>query len=215
MTTILITGANRGIGAELMKVAGQHGLTTIGTARQPEGVLWPVNVTDEASLKAAADRMGNEALDILVCNAGIYADKGKSLEETTAQDWADSLAVNTTGVFLTIRAFLPHLRRAKRPRIAVMASIMASSARAPGGSLAYRASKAAAVNLACNLATDLRSDGIAVAALHPGWVRTEMGGGEADIDVEESAAGLFQQITSLSLENTGGFRSYDGSEIAF
>ncbi|MEL7172983.1 MAG: SDR family NAD(P)-dependent oxidoreductase, partial [Pseudomonadota bacterium] len=100
-------------------------------------------------------------------------------------------------------------------RCAIISSIMASSARAPGGSYIYRASKAAATNLACNLAKDLSARGIAVGAYHPGWVRTDMGGSAADIDVTEAAAGLLARFETLSPDSSGIFEDYRGDAIAF
>ncbi len=94
-------------------------------------------------------------------------------------------------------------------------SIMASSERAPGGSYIYRASKAAATNLARNLAIDLKGRGIAVGAYHPGWVRTDMGGPSATVEVEDSAKGLMQRFDALSLATTGVFEDYRGEAIPF
>jgi NAD(P)-dependent dehydrogenase (short-subunit alcohol dehydrogenase family) len=92
---------------------------------------------------------------------------------------------------------------------------MGSNAEASGGSYIYRASKAAATNLATNLALDLKPEGIAVASYHPGWVRTDMGGGSADISVEESAAGLLTRFDALDLETSGVFEAWDGRRIPF
>jgi NAD(P)-dependent dehydrogenase (short-subunit alcohol dehydrogenase family) len=97
--------------------------------------------------------------------------------------------------------------------VAVIASVMGSQARAPGGSYIYRSSKAAAVNVARNLAADLQPEGIAVGAYHPGWVRTDMGGSGADIDVLTSAKGLSARFDALSVASTGCFESYDGTTI--
>ena len=92
---------------------------------------------------------------------------------------------------------------------------MASDARAPGGSYAYRASKAAALNLGRNLAVDLAPEGIALGIYHPGWVRTDMGGGEADIDVSEARDGLIARFDALTLDTTGCFEGWDGNPIPF
>ena len=121
---------------------------------------------------------------------------------------------NVSGVFLTVQALLPALRAAGG-KIAVISSQMGSSEKASGGSYIYRASKAASANLARNLAADLRGDGIAVAAFHPGWVRTDMGGSSAAISPEESATGLVAEIEALSLANTGAFLNWDGRPHPF
>jgi NAD(P)-dependent dehydrogenase (short-subunit alcohol dehydrogenase family) len=123
--------------------------------------------------------------------------------------------VNVTGVFLTVQALLGNLRRAEKPKIAIISSQMASHARAPGGSYAYRASKAAALNIGRNLASDLKPDGIAVGIYHPGWVRTDMGGMEGDISVEESVEGLLHEFDVLDMSTTGCFHTWDGRIHAY
>jgi len=125
------------------------------------------------------------------------------------------MMTNVAGVFFTVRAFLPSLVAAPQPKIAIVSSVMASSEQAPGGAYIYRASKAAATNLARNLAVDLKQPGVAVGAYHPGWVRTDMGGPNADIEVEESAKGLLERFEALSLETTGVFEDYRGKAIPF
>jgi NAD(P)-dependent dehydrogenase (short-subunit alcohol dehydrogenase family) len=110
---------------------------------------------------------------------------------------------------------LPHLRRAEGARIAIISSQMASDTRAPGGSYIYRASKAAVLNLGRNLASDLKGDGIAVGIYHPGWVRTDMGGGTAEISVEEASTGLMARFDHLSLADTGCFLTWDGRTHPF
>lgn len=209
---VLITGANRGIGKAILDNYTAAGASVIGTQRGA-GDLHRLDVTDPSSVTALAAGTGDIALDLLVCNAGIYADKGQSLDHGyPLQMWADGFATNVTGVFLTVQAFLPHLRRAKAGKIAIIASQMGSDTRAPGGSYIYRASKAAALNLGRNLATDLKSEGISVGIYHPGWVRTDMGGSSAAISVAESAAGLIARFDALGPTNTGCFETWDGQQ---
>ena len=132
------------------------------------------------------------------------------LNDYSAELWAKTLAVNVTGVFLTVQAMLPSLRLAETPKIAILSSQMGAQTNAPGGSYAYRASKAAALNLGRNLAEDLKEEGIAVGIFHPGWVRTDMGGDAGEITVQEAASGLLHEFQALSLETTGCFRTWDG-----
>ncbi|WP_371056129.1 SDR family NAD(P)-dependent oxidoreductase [Rhodosalinus sp. K401] len=211
----VITGANRGIGAALDAGLRAAGWTVSGTARAGDGFL-PLDVRDPESVGALAARLDSVPVDLLVCNAGIYPDKGESLADGyPAEMWAETFAVNVTGVFLTAQALLPNLQISDAPRIAVISSQMGSSTRAPGGSYIYRASKAAAVNLGRNLATDLAPLGIAVGIYHPGWVRTDMGGARAEIGVEDAARGLIERFGELSVATTGRFLTWDGREHPF
>ena len=214
--TVLITGANRGIGAELRSHYAARGETVLGTHRHParEGLL-TLDVTDPASAAALGRTLTDTALDLVVCNAGVYLDKGERLTDGYPPAlWAQTFATNVTGVFLTVQALLPHLRAGKG-KIAIISSQMGAQERATGGSYIYRASKAAVLNLGRNLAADLRRDGIAVGIYHPGWVRTDMGGAGADISEEEAARGLAARFDALSLATTGCFETWDGRAHPF
>ncbi len=211
---VVITGASRGIGKEMSKQLCDAGHDVTGTSRDhSSGVR--LDVTDPGQQARFAAQIKDQPVDLLVCNAGVYLDKGMALEDYTAEVWGKSLAANVTGVFLTVQALLPNLRLAQAPKIAIISSQMASHARAPGGSYAYRASKAAALNIGRNLSTDLKPEGIAVGIYHPGWVRTDMGGEEGDITVEESASGLIREFDVLTVETTGCFHTWDGRIHAY
>jgi NAD(P)-dependent dehydrogenase (short-subunit alcohol dehydrogenase family) len=214
--TVLVTGANRGIGAALLDLYRAEGRPAFGTARSPDANLLPLDVTDPASHAALADRLAGLPIALLVCNAGVYLDRGHRIDRGVPPDlWAATFAVNVTGVFLTVQSLLPNLRSAPQAKIAILSSQMASHARAPGGSYIYRASKAAALNLGRNLAADLRAERIAVGIYHPGWVRTDMGGPGADIAVGTAVQGLAARFDALSLATTGCFESWDGSPKPF
>lgn len=218
---IVITGASRGIGAGLHAAYTARGQTVIGTIRSGEGEEsaqdggWrSLDVTDPESVARFAEGLDSVPVELLVCNAGVYPDKGMKLaDDYPAEIWAEAFATNVTGVFLVIQALLPNLQMAERPRIAVLSSHMASTLRAPGGSYVYRASKAAALNLGRNLATDLAPLGIAVGIYHPGWVLTEMGGPKADITVEQSVTGLLERFDALTPEHTGVFETWQGDPL--
>lgn len=210
---VLITGANRGIGACLAELLTTRGDEVLATTRRFDGLI-SLDVTDPGAHLDLARRLRNDTLDAVVCNAGIYHDKGQRLEGGyPARMWAETFAVNVTGVFLTIQALLPMLRRSERPRVLILGSQMGASSRARGGgSYIYRASKAAVLNLGQNLAADLRAENVAVGIYHPGWVRTELGGNHAEITVSEAAAGLVDRLDALSLDTTGSFQTWDGRE---
>lgn len=212
---VLITGASRGVGASLATACRAAGWRVTGTSTKGGNRLLPLDVTDPAGFGRLSEALGDAPLDLLVCNAGILEDRGEALADGYPADlWARSFAVNVTGVFLTIQTLLPQLRAA-RGKIAIISSQMGSDEIASGGTLIYRASKAAALNLGRNLAVELKGDGLPVGIYHPGWVRTDMGGPGAAIDAESSAAGLMAEFDRLSLATTGCFRTWDGRDHPF
>ena len=213
--TVLITGASRGIGAGLAALYAKAGQEVIGTGRSLAAQV-QLDVTQPASNSIMAASLEGKAIDLLICNAGVYLDKGGDLENGYGADlWAQTFATNVTGVFLSIQALLPNLRAARAAKIAIISSQMGSSVRAPGGSYIYRASKAAALNLGRNLAADLKPEGIAVGIYHPGWVQTDMGGGAADITIDQSVQGLADRFAALSVDTTGCFETWDGQAHPF
>lgn len=220
---ILVTGAGRGIGLELVRQAAARGDRVIGTARsdgamalieQTGARALRLDVTDPAALAAAAAALDGD-LDLLVCNAGVLRGRGGIDAEDTGPDaWAAVLMTNVAGPFLTVRAFLPALEAAKG-KIAIISSVMASSGRPYGGSYVYCASKAGATNVARNLSEELGPRGIAVGAYHPGWVQTDMGGPQAAVTPRDSARGLLARFDALSPETSGVFEDYKGKPIEF
>lgn len=218
--TILITGANRGIGKALLDTYAARGDSVLGTSRTTTGgESWlSLDVMQPTSLQALGKELRGKPVATLICNAGVYHDKGESLEDGYApQQWADTFGANVTGVFLSIQTLLPNLRlvsKTGQAKVAIISSKMATSSNAPGGAYIYRASKAAAVNLGRNLAVDLKPENIAVGIYHPGWVRTDMGSQAADISTKESAVGLVERIDKLSMTTSGCFEAYDGEEMA-
>lgn len=219
--TTLITGAARGVGRALLETLVASGEDVIGTHRgtAPDGApgRWiAAEMTDPAAIAALGPALKGAPLDLLVLNAGLYKDKGQTLDTGFPPAlWAEMFAVNVTAPFLTIQTLLPNLRAAKGAKIAILSSQMASDTNAPGGSYIYRASKAAVLNLGRNLAADLRSDGISVGIYHPGWVRTDMGGPGAAISPQEAADGLADRFAALSPDTTGCFETWDGRPHPF
>lgn len=227
--TVLITGANRGIGFELARQCAQRGDTVLATARNPNGCdaitrlraagdvsSFSVDVTDATRLADLAHMLSDRALDLLICNAGALIGRGGVDDPSyTPEAFQTVLMTNVAGPFFTVRAFLPLLKRAAQPKVAIISSAMGSSARAKGSAYLYRASKAAATNIAANLAVELAPHGISVGAYHPGWVKTDMGGSGADITAEQSAAGLLARFEALTPETSGVVEDYQGHAIPF
>jgi NAD(P)-dependent dehydrogenase (short-subunit alcohol dehydrogenase family) len=225
--TVLITGAGRGIGFELARQCALRGDAVLGTARSPEGraaidrlrsvgdvTSFGADVTDAGRLGELAHMLSDRSVDLLICNAGALIGRG-GIEDPaiTPAAFQTVLMTNVAGPLLTVRAFLPHLRRSAAGKVAVLTSSMGSSTRARGSAYMYRASKAAATNLALNLAAELSGMGIAVGAWHPGWVRTEMGGPEAEIDATDSVKGLLARFDALSLATTGVVEDHAGAAV--
>ncbi len=210
---MVITGANRGIGKALADRYRARGDTLTGTARDNSAQV-VLDVTDPSHHDELATRLKGQPVDLLICNAGVYLDKGQDFDGYPAEMWAQSFATNVTGVFLTIQSLLPNLRAA-RGKVAILSSQMASHTRALGGSYIYRASKAAVLNLGRNLATDLSPEGIAVGIYHPGWVQTDMGGTAAEITTDQAVNGLIDRFDALSPETTGCFETWDGRRHAY
>ena len=230
--TLLITGANRGIGLALTEAAVSRGDTVIATARRPEQAkelhslsaltgrveVEALDVTEEASASALADRLAGRSLDLLVANAGVLNSYG-ALDDPAhdAAAWQAVLMTNIFGPFVTVRTFRHLLKQASPGKIAIISSNMGSTTRAAnrGAAYPYCASKAAATNLAVNLSAELAGEGIAIGAYHPGWVRTGMGGASADISVQQSAEGLLKRFDALSLATTGVLEDYQGRPLSY
>lgn len=230
MTTVLVTGANRGIGLALTGQYVQRGCSVVAIVRNPASAadlrmlaretgkirVLEADATDEAALGAAAAALGDEALDIVICNAGVMSDRGGISDPGHgAAEWQRVMTANVTSAFLTTRAFLPHLQRARSGKLAFISSQMGSSVLGNGKALAYRASKAAMSNLGVNLAIDLKPAGVAVGIYHPGWVSSDLGGKSAPVTPVESAKGLVQRIEQLSLATSGVFEDYLGKPYIF
>jgi len=224
LTTILITGTNRGIGLEIANQALARGWTVYGSAREvvtdpdahichhPKFHDLQFDVTDHAAVRAAAASV-SEPIDILINNAGSIGPERQSTLDMDFDGFAQTFAVNTLAPLAVGQAFLPHLKRSSSPRILTVSSWMGSLSHQKSDRIAYRASKAAVNKVMQGLATDLAPMGIAVANLHPGWVRTDLGGAGADIAPAESAAGILTLAEGLTLAGTGQFYNWDGSSL--
>lgn len=223
MTTVLITGTNRGIGLELARQYASDGNKVLACCRNPgeakalkalENVeVFPLDVTDDASVKALKANLGDRPLDILVNNAGINLEP-QSFEEMDFDKWEETFRVNSIGPFRVVQALIDNVKAGKDKKIITISSKMGSVGNVYyGGSIAYSSSKAAVNMVTKILANRFRGDGIIAVPLHPEWVRTDMGGPGARLSTEESATGLRKVIAGLTLETSGRFFQYDGEEL--
>ena len=220
MSLVVITGGNRGIGWELAQLYSAAnwdvilGVRTAPTEEVPKNVTHrELDVGRSESVARFAAGLRDIPVALLVSNAGVL---GPTRQTTTDMDFigfAETLNINTLGPLRVVQALLPNLRLAPQAKIGVITSRMGSLSYAKSDTIAYRASKAAANKIVQALATDLRPEGIAVAALHPGWARTEMGGPAADIAPRTGAEGVKAVLDSLAPDATGKFWNYDGTEL--
>ncbi len=225
MPTCVITGSNRGLGLEFVKQYAADGWEVIATCRNPDradalnAVPGPVrvgklDVSEFAAAAAFAAHLAATPIDVLINNAGVYGPRNATYADIDPDAWTEVLRINALAPLKLAAALVPALARSPQPRIVSVTSKMGSIAEnTSGGVYIYRSSKAALNALMKSLALDLRDQGITVAVLHPGWVRTEMGGPNALIDVTESVTGMRQVIAGLGPDDAGRFFNYDGREI--
>ncbi|HUR44959.1 MAG TPA: SDR family NAD(P)-dependent oxidoreductase [Candidatus Saccharimonadales bacterium] len=220
--TVLITGGNRGIGLETARqLAGKGFQAFIGT-RDPaagqkaaaglkkagaEVTALPLDAADSASIKSAADALARqvEQLDVLINNAGIYPDEGYNILNIAREQLVTTFQTNTFGPLAVVQAFLPLLRKAKHARIINLSSGLGQLDGMSSGIPSYSLSKLAVNGVTILLASALKSDGIAVNSMCPGWVRTDMGGASAPRSVEQGADTAVWLASEASAELTGKF----------
>lgn len=220
---IVITGANRGIGLELTRQCLARGDSVIATARNPEDAtalqslargsreltVLACDVGDDASVRAFAAKVTG-AVDALINNAGVMGAM-TSLADLDTRDALNTYSINALGPLRVTGALLPQLRQSKVKKVLNVTSGMGSIGdNDSGGAYGYRMSKAALNMGTRSMATDLKREGFSVAVINPGWVKTDMGGAGASIDVTTSAAGILTQLDGLSPRNSGEFLDYEG-----
>lgn len=228
MPTILITGANRGLGLEFTRQYLAEGYTVIATCRNPDaahalrelertasGALSAieVDVADAASVKRAAARIPTPAIDILVNCAGVFGTGGDSIGSLDYDAWRAVLEVNVLGPARMCEAFLEQIARSDRRLVVTITSGLGSLAdNTTGGYIPYRTSKAAVNMLMRSAAIELKPRGITCVVVNPGWVRTDMGGPNAKLSAEESIGAMRRLVARITPQDSGRFYNFDGRE---
>ncbi len=228
-STILITGANRGIGFELTRQYAEAGWRVIACCREPDKAqaldsvsndygeqvsIHGLDVTNSEHIKALVTSIGDRPIDILLNNAGVYGQRDATLGNTDEDKWLETFRVNAIAPIKVMEAFIDVVAASKRKVFASITSKMGSIAdNTSGGSYVYRSSKAALNAAMKSAVNDLKGRDISVVVIHPGWVRTDMGGPSGLLSVEQSAKSIRELLGRVSIEETGKFFNYDGTVI--
>ena len=227
MTTVLIAGANRGLGLEFVRQYAADGASVIAGCRDPDAAadlqalakehggkvtIHALDVADDASVQAFKSAVGDTPLEIFVANAGVYGGQQQSFGDIDFDGWLKTLAVNTLGPVRLAQAFAENVTAAKGKLIAIT-SLMGSIADSSGGYFAYRSSKAALNSAFKGVAMQLKDKDVITAVLHPGWVQTDMGGKSAPLTPEQSVSGMRRVIAGLTTADIGSFHDYAGKAL--
>lgn len=228
MTTyqVLITGANRGLGLEFTKQYAADGWNVVACCRHPQSAMQlqalaqnkpnikivSLDMANFAQIDALASQLNDASIDLLINNAGAY--HSSSFGYVDYNNWADDFKVNSMAPFKMAEAFVQQISHSQLKKIATITSKMGSiDDNRSGASYSYRSSKCAVNMVMKSLSIDLEPYGISIITLHPGWVRTDMGGPYGLINAQTSVMGMRKQIADLHLGNTGKFVAYDGKTI--
>jgi len=228
MSSVLITGANRGLGLEFAVEYAAEGWEVFAACRNPAEAeqlhqllrgtgsktsIVAMDVTDRESIRKASIQLKDAAIDVLINNAGIGRPRGQITGNVDYAAWAHVLDVNSLGPLRVLEAFTEQLARSERKLVVTISSGMASIAdNTSGGSIPYRSSKAAVNMVMRSAAIDLAPRGITCVLLSPGWVKTDMGGPTARLTPHQSVSAMRRLIERLSLADSGKFLHYDGRE---
>jgi NAD(P)-dependent dehydrogenase (short-subunit alcohol dehydrogenase family) len=170
-------------------------------------------MTSTASIAHLAQELDGSPIDILINNAGVYGGDHQTLRDLDFEAWSRTLAVNTIGPLRLLTALLPNLQNGKEKKAIAITSGMGSTTRHDGSALIYRSAKAALNNAMRGAALALRPDGIIVVLLHPGWVKTDMGGRNASLSPDVSVVAQRKLIAALTASDSGRYLAFDGQEI--
>lgn len=229
MATVLITGANRGLGLEFCRQYAEQGWHVIACSRNPDDAfdlnnlasrhpnvqLEQLDVSEFEQIDALSEKLAAQSIDVLINNAGIYTDnKSNGFGQLDYQAWTQSLVVNTEAPVKMAEAFLPQIKKSDKKLIVNISSLMGSMAdNDSGGSIFYRSSKAALNAAMKSLAIELKDQSVGVLIFHPGWVKTDMGGPNGLINADQSITGMRALIENFSLDQSGSFVKYDGTAM--
>jgi NAD(P)-dependent dehydrogenase (short-subunit alcohol dehydrogenase family) len=218
----VVTGANRGIGLELVRQLLGRGDQVHAAVRDPDGAtelralagerlrVHRLDVLDPDSVAALAAALGGAPIDLLINNAGVYGGSRQHLPEVDLEEAVRTYRVNALGPLRVTLALLPNLKAARGKVIHVTSGMGSIADNKSGSFYAYRMSKAALNMMSRTLAMDLRGAGVASAVINPGWVKTDMGGAGAPTPVEDSVRGMLREIDAFTLDNTGAFLDWKG-----
>jgi len=229
MKKILVTGANRGLGLGLVKKFLKNNekvfCTTRNISKSKELKLLKEKYTnsleiceldllDKDSPSILSNFLQNEPIDLFINNAGVIGDSAQHFKSVSLEPWLKVLKVNLISPLLITQSIIKNIEKSSEKKIYILSSKVGSiEDNKSGGMYVYRSSKTALNQIAKSLSIDLKPLGVSVISLHPGWVRTEMGGPNALISVEESVNGMFRVISSTDISNSGQFLNYDGKEL--
>ncbi|MDP1559062.1 MAG: SDR family oxidoreductase [Nitrosomonas sp.] len=230
MKTVLITGTNRGIGMEFSRQYAIDGWRVLACCRDPASsdalsklakqypeqiTVLPLDVTNHEQIEHLSKKLSHESIDLLINNAGVCpSSHSDGFGKTDYEAWARTFQVNTMAPQKIVESFISQVIRSKLKTIVTITSKMGSIAdNYQGGSYIYRSSKAAVNMVMKSLAIDLKSKGVIVVLLHPGWVRTDMGGPNGLISTEHSVTGMRRVIYNLTLVDSGCFYAFDSQVV--
>ena len=227
--SILITGCSRGLGLEMVKQSVKNGWRVYACCRRPSKAVDLMKVAsmvpgqvsvhvmdtaETAQIQALAYELRNVAFDWLINNAGVYGSMDHQFSNTDESDWLKTFQINTIGPMKVAEAFISNLEIGTEKKIATLSSKMGSmDDNSSGGSYIYRSTKAALNAVIKSMSIDLKPKRISAFIMHPGWVRTDMGGPNGEIDSQESVSKMFNIIESASINDSGNFYDIDGSII--
>jgi NAD(P)-dependent dehydrogenase (short-subunit alcohol dehydrogenase family) len=225
MPTVLLTGANRGLGLEFARQYSAAGWHVHACCREPEKAdelkalpvaVHRLDVRDLDAIAGLAASLKGQAIDVLLANAGVYGPRKMFLGQLDYAAWADVMAVNVFGPVRLAECFTDHVAASGKKLIACVSSLMGSIALNTGGRhYLYRTSKAALNAAVKTLAIDLRDRGISVVTLHPGWVKTDMGGQDADLEIPDAVRSIIRTLDGVTPARSGRFLNYDGTELSW